>query len=105
MVSECRSVNAVSLNVGGGIPHNKPAKLYMCTQKHYKHYEDGRMAPGDWITHTRKSPVVNFKQLLVVGDQLYNSIKLFINGLHSADFSDQMNFYSDFIRHYNITFD
>ena len=24
----------------------KPAKLYMCTQKHYKHNEDGRTAPG-----------------------------------------------------------
>ena len=37
---------AVSLNVGGGVRLIKPAKLYMCTQKHYKHNEDGRTAPG-----------------------------------------------------------
>ena len=32
MVSEWRSVIAVSLNVGGGVRLIKPAKLYMCTQ-------------------------------------------------------------------------
>ena len=37
---------AVSLNVGGGVRLIKPAKLYICTQKHYKHNEDGRTAPG-----------------------------------------------------------
>ena len=37
---------AVSLNVGGGVRLIKPAILYMCTQKHYKHNEDGRTAPG-----------------------------------------------------------
>ena len=37
---------AVSLNVGSGVRHIKPAKLYICTQTHYKHDEDGRMAPG-----------------------------------------------------------
>ena len=37
---------AVSLNVGGGVRLIKPAKLYMCTQTHYKHDEDGRTAPG-----------------------------------------------------------
>ena len=37
---------AVSLNVGGGVRLIKPAKLCMCTQKHYKHNEDGRTAPG-----------------------------------------------------------
>ena len=37
---------AVSLNVGGGVRRIKPAKLCMCTQKHYKHNEDGRTAPG-----------------------------------------------------------
>ena len=37
---------AVSLNVGGDVRLIKPAKLYMCTQKHYKHNEDGRTAPG-----------------------------------------------------------
>ena len=37
---------AVSLNVGGGLRLIKPAKMYMCMQKHYKHNEDGRMAPG-----------------------------------------------------------
>ena len=37
---------AVSLNVGGGVRLIKPAKLYICTQKHYKHNEDGRTVPG-----------------------------------------------------------
>ena len=46
MVSEWRSVIAVSLNVGGGVRLIKPAKLCMCTQKHYKHNEAGRTAPG-----------------------------------------------------------
>ena len=36
----------MSLNVGGGARLIKPAKLYTCTQKHYKHKEDGRTAPG-----------------------------------------------------------
>ena len=44
LVSEWRSVIAVSLNVGGGVRFIKPAKLDMCTQTHYKH--DGRTAPG-----------------------------------------------------------
>ena len=35
---------AVSLMVGG-VRLIKPAKLYMCTQKHYKHNADGRTAP------------------------------------------------------------
>ena len=35
-------VIAVSLNVGGGICLIKPAKLCMCTQKHYKHNKDRR---------------------------------------------------------------
>ena len=46
MVSEWRSVIAVSLNVGGGVRFTKPSKLYMYTRKHYKHIEDGRTAPG-----------------------------------------------------------
>ena len=70
VVSEWRSVIAVSLNVGGGVRlinkfyervilwkqglHQrtencrvyKPAKLYMCTKTHYKHNEDGCTAPG-----------------------------------------------------------
>ena len=37
---------AVSLNVGGGVRFIKPAKLYICTQKHYKHNKDGLMVPG-----------------------------------------------------------
>ena len=37
---------AVSLNVNGGVCLIKPAKLYMCTQTHYKHDDDGRTAPG-----------------------------------------------------------
>ena len=36
VVSEWRSVIAVSLNVGGGVRLINPAKLYTCTQKHYK---------------------------------------------------------------------
>ena len=37
---------AVSLNISGGVRLIEPAKLYMCTQTHYKHNEDGRTAPG-----------------------------------------------------------
>ena len=41
------SVTAVSLSVGGGLRLIKlEKKLYMCMQKHYKHNEDGRTAPG-----------------------------------------------------------
>ena len=36
----------MSLNVGGGVRLIKSAKLYLCTQKHYKHNADGRTAPG-----------------------------------------------------------
>ena len=46
VVSECWSVIAVSLNIGGGIRLIKPAKLYMCMQKHYKYNEDIRTAPS-----------------------------------------------------------
>ena len=46
VVSEWRSLIAVSLNFGGGVRLIKPAKLYMCTQTHYKHDENGRTAPG-----------------------------------------------------------
>ena len=46
VVSEWKSVIAVSLNVGGGVRLIEPAKLHMCTQPHYKHDEDGRTAPG-----------------------------------------------------------
>ena len=46
VVSEWRSVISVSLNVGDGARLIKPAKLFTCTQKHYNHNEDGRMAPG-----------------------------------------------------------
>ena len=46
VVSEWRSVIAVSLNVGGGVRLIKPAQLYMCTQKHFKHNEDRHTAPG-----------------------------------------------------------
>ena len=45
VVSEWRSVIAVSLNVSGGVRLIKLAKLYMCTHKHYKHDKDGRTAP------------------------------------------------------------
>ena len=40
------SVIAVSLNVSGGVRLIKPAELCMSMQKHYKHKEDGRTAPG-----------------------------------------------------------
>ena len=40
VVSEWRSVIAVSLNIGGGVRLIKPAKLCMCMQTHYKHDED-----------------------------------------------------------------
>ena len=66
VVSEWRSVTAVSLNVGGGVRLIKPAKLYMYMQTNYKHNEDGRTAPGfrtaeplgerrdeNWNTHTQ----------------------------------------------------
>ena len=43
---KCRSVNAVSLNVGSAIRLIKPAKAYMCTLTHYKHDDDGHTAPG-----------------------------------------------------------
>ena len=46
VVSEWQLVIAVSLNVGGGVRLIEPAKLYMCTQTHYKNDEDGRTAPG-----------------------------------------------------------
>ena len=41
-----RSVIAVSLNVGSGIRLIKLAKVYMCTQTHYKHKEYGHTAQG-----------------------------------------------------------
>ena len=37
---------AESLNVGGGVRLVIPAKLYLRTQTHYTHDEDGRTAPG-----------------------------------------------------------
>ena len=46
VVSEWRSVIAVPLDVGGGVRLIKSAKLYICTQTHYKHDENGRTAPG-----------------------------------------------------------
>ena len=64
VVFEWRSVVAVSLNVGGGSRLIKPAKLYICMHKHYKHDEDGCARPWfrtakplgerryeNWITH------------------------------------------------------
>ena len=46
MVSEWQSVTAVSLDIDNGVCLIKLAKLYMCMQTHYKHDEEGRMAPG-----------------------------------------------------------
>ena len=44
VVSEWRSLIAVSLNIGGGLRLIKLAKLYMCRQTHYRHNEDGSSA-------------------------------------------------------------
>ena len=46
MVSELRSVIAVSLNVGGGARLIKTGKYVHVHAEHYKHNEDGRTAPG-----------------------------------------------------------
>ena len=36
----------ISVPLYGGVRLIKPAKLYMCTQAHYKHDEEERTAPG-----------------------------------------------------------
>ena len=41
-----RLVTVVSLNDSSDVCLIKPAKLYMCMQKYYKHNEDGRMVLG-----------------------------------------------------------
>ena len=46
IVSELRSVIAVSLNVGGGVRRLSNRQNCTCASKHYKHNEDGRTAPG-----------------------------------------------------------
>ena len=51
VVSDWRSVIAVSLKFGGGIRLIKPANLYMCTQKHYKHNKNGCTAQA-WFCIT-----------------------------------------------------
>ena len=53
MVSDWWSVIAVSLNVSSGVRLIKLAKLYMSTQTHYKHNENGdtvAMVPYCWAT-------------------------------------------------------
>ena len=45
MVSEWRSVIAVSLNVGGGVRLIETGKSVPVHAEHYKHNEDGRTAP------------------------------------------------------------
>ena len=45
-VSEWQSVIAVSLNMGSGICLISRTKLFICTQKHYKHTKDRCTAPG-----------------------------------------------------------
>ena len=48
MVSEWRSVIAVSLNVGGGVRLINPAKLYICTQSTGRHMApDGSVPPNN----------------------------------------------------------
>ena len=44
-------MTAVSLKVGVGVRLIKPAKLYMCIQKHYKHNEDKRTVLGIISSH------------------------------------------------------
>ena len=66
VVSEWRSVIAVSLNIGGGVRLlNQTGKTVYVHAKHYKHNEDERTAPDvcaetlgerryeNWSTHTR----------------------------------------------------
>ena len=60
MVSEWQSVIGVSLNVGSGVRLIKKAKLYMCMQTHYKHDEDGCMAPCVH-GHGNNNTCVNFR--------------------------------------------
>ena len=58
MVSEWRSVIAVSLNVGGGVRFIKPAKLCMCTQNTTITRTDSQrqvcaaMVPGIPLSHS-----------------------------------------------------
>ena len=46
VVSEWRSVIAVSLNVGDDVCLIKRPKLYMSTHKHYEHDKDGLHGAG-----------------------------------------------------------
>ena len=80
MVSDWWSVIAMSLNVGGGVGLIKPAKLYMCMQTHYKHDEDGRMAP-DVRGHGS-----------VPAEPLRNVVKIF--GLHTQNHTIKTTLFS-----------
>ena len=82
VVSERRSVIAVSLNIGGGVCRYKRAKLHMCRRTHYKHDEDGRTAllwfctteplgerhHENWLTQT-------FSNILVITEDIYLKLK------------------------------
>ena len=62
-VSEWQSVIAVLLNVSGGVRLIKPAKLYMCKQKHYKHNEDGHMELAFFV---EVDLIRNFQSSLII---------------------------------------
>ena len=82
VVSEWRSVIAVSLNVGGGVRFIKPAKLYMCTQNttnttrtHARHGVCAAMVPTaeplgecryeNWNTHTQHMYISSWACMVV----------------------------------------
>ena len=77
-------MTAVSLNVGGGIRLNKPAKLYICTQTHYKHDEDGCTAPGVW-GHGSVPLNHSGNVVLRIGLHTLNIV------IQSTDFSERQN--------------
>ena len=65
-------MTAVSLNVDGGVHLVKPAKLYMCTQKHYKHNKDKRMVPG--ITSSHGSLLLSHMGNVITGIRINNNL-------------------------------
>ena len=66
VVSEWRSVIAVSLNIRGCVRLIKSAKLYMCIQKHYKHDESGR-------THSAGCARSWFRTVETLGERRYEN--------------------------------
>ena len=73
VVSEWRSVTVVSLNVGGGVPLIKPAKLCMCTQNTTKtmrtdawRWVCGAVVPYRWATRGTSLPDWNTHMYMYV---------------------------------------